>query len=343
MAMARTMQAEPPRPLTRRRFIRVSAMMAASAVTQPAWGAPLQPIVWRGRAMGTDAQITLYHADSGFAGKLLEDCQALISDLESQLSLYQPDSALSRLNRDGALHQAPLPLLEILHLAHDIHLRTDGAFDVTVQPLWRLYLDHFAQADADSSGPPVREIQAARRNVDGRAIRIAGSRVSFGRPGMAVTLNGVAQGYITDAVARLLSNAGMGHVLLDLGEYRALGPHPSGRDWRIGLRDPQHPLQLMHRVKLNKGAIATSGGYGTQFDLSGRFHHLFDPASGLPARHYRSVSIIGPDAARADALSTGLSALPLPRAKMALDSFGPDWGGYFITNDGGAHRHHWPA
>lgn len=331
----------PPR-LTRRRFVAISAMLAAGANISPARGAGLRPVIWRGRAMGADASITLYHPDPGAAEALLAHCRDAITRLEAQLSLYQPQSALCRLNRNGMLDDAPDTLLEVLNLAADMHRRTGGAFDITVQPLWRLYAGHFARPDADPLGPSPADIAAARALVDARALSIEGHKLSFMRPGMSVTLNGVAQGYVTDQVAHLLRAAGMRHVLLDLGEFRALGPHASGRPWRIGLRDPVAPWRLIHRVALRQGAIATSGGYGTQFDARGQFHHLFDPATGLPARHYRSLSITGPDAARADALSTGLSALPLGRAQAVLNALGPNWGGYFITHDGAAHRYNWP-
>jgi len=340
--MGRRMRDLSPR-LTRRRFISITAMLAAGGFMPCASRAALQPVVWRGRAMGADAAITLYHPDHRIAGELLTRCQALAASLENQLSLYKEHSALCRLNRDGALDAAPGALLDILRMASDIHLSTQGAFDVTVQPLWKLYSDHFAQPNADPSGPPDREIAAARECADARAIHIQEDKIRFTRPGMAVTLNGIAQGYITDQVAALLHAAGMENVLLDLGEFRALGPHPTGQAWQIGIRDPRASWRMMDRVPLRQGAIATSGGYGMQFDASGRFHHLFDPASGQPARHYRSLTIHGPDAARADALSTGLSALPLPQAKKILDRLGPDWGGYFVTNDGGVHRHHWPV
>lgn len=340
--MGRRMRDPAPR-LTRRRFISITAMLAAGGFMPPASRAALPPVIWRGRAMGADAQIILYHPQARIAEELLARCQALVASLENQLSLFQPDSALCRLNRDGALDGAPGALLDILRMASDMHQQTDGAFDISVQPLWKLYSAHFAQPNADPSGPPDLEIAAAAKCVDARAIHVQEDKIRFTRPGMAVTLNGIAQGYITDRVAALLYAAGMESVLLDLGEFRALGPHPSGRAWKIGIRDPQASWRMLDRVRLRQGAIATSGGYGTPFDASGRFHHLFDPASGQPARHYRSLTIHGPDAARADALSTGLSVLPLPQAKKMLDRLGPDWGGYFVTSDGGVHRHHWPV
>lgn len=334
---------EPPPRVTRRRFIGITAMMAAGGFMPSARGAVLQPVIWRGRAMGADATITLYHSQREIADALLARCRHTISHLENQLSLHQPGSALCRLNRDGMLDNAPDALLDILRLAADINQSTDGSFDVTVQPLWQLYSSHFAQAGADPEGPSQADITAARSHVDARAIIIQGNRINFAKPGMAITLNGIAQGYITDQVAQLLHAAGMDNVLLDLGEFRALGPSPSGRAWRVGIRDPRAPWQLMDRVALHQGAIATSGGYGTQFDPSGRFHHLFDPAIGRSAQYYHSVSIYGPDAARADALSTGLSAQPLDKAMAVLRELGPDWGGVFAGQNGSVFRHNWPG
>ena len=337
------MPPEPPPQVTRRRFLGITAATAAAGFMPSAHGAAPQPVIWRGRAMGADAVITLYHPERDLADALLARCNAMIAGLENQLSLFQPDSALCRLNRAGLLNAAPDALLDILRLASDIHLSTNRAFDVTVQPLWRLYAGHFAQARADPHGPSHADIAAARALVDARAIIIKNRRIDLARPGMAITLNGIAQGYITDQVAHLLGAAGMENVLIDLGEFRALGPHPAGRPWRIGIRDPLHPWRLMDRVAIRQGAVATSGGYGTQFDASGRFHHLFDPANGLPAQHYQSLSVYGPDAARADALSTGLSVLPLEKAKAVLSALGDGWGGYFVTRNSGVFRHNWPV
>lgn len=326
---------------TRRRFIAVTAVAAAGVMTA-AHGAPPAPVTWRGRAMGAEAAITLYHPYRERAEALLAQCRLTIESLESALSLYQPDSALTRLNRAGVLESAPDALLDVLRISQEIHDLTSGAFDVSVQPLWRLYTEHFGKPGANADGPSRAEIAAARALVDAGAIEIRGRTIMLKRPQMSLTLNGIAQGYITDRVADALRHAGMRHVLLDLGEFRALGPHPDGRPWRIGLRDPGAVWRFMDTVPLGQGAIATSGGYGTVFDGAGRFHHLFDPETGRPARYYRSLSIAGPDAARADALSTGLSALPLQKTMRVLRELGADWGGYFVLQDGGVFRQNWP-
>ena len=192
--------------------------------------------------------------------------------------------------------------------------RTEGAFDVTVQPLWRLYATHFARPGADPGGPGEAEHAKAQALVDYRAIEIGPAEVRFARPGMAITLNGIAQGYITDRVAALLQDAGMGDVLLDIGEVRALGRHPDGRPWHVGLRRAAEPETVARTVTLADRAVATSAGIASPFDASGRHHHLFDPATGRPAQAAGQVSVIAPRATMADALSTALAVSPPARA-----------------------------
>jgi thiamine biosynthesis lipoprotein len=189
---------------------------------------------------------------------------------------------------------------------------TDGAFDVTVQPLWLLYARHFATKAADPSGPRASAIAEAAARVGQDALEIAPARIAFARPGMAVTLNGIAQGYITDRVAELLRQQGLDRVLVDLGEVRALGAHPDGRPWRAALADPRGGPP-MAELELRDRALAASAPSGFAFDAAGRFHHIFDPRSGRPAARYSSVSVLAPDATTADALSTAFVQMSGPQ------------------------------
>ncbi len=306
----------------RRRVIRLMAaaggLAAGGSVLARAGtgGRPLAEI-WRGSALGAEASITLYHEDRAEARRLLRAAVGELRRLEAVFSLYRPDSALSRLNREGRLAVPPLEMVELLAIARSFAERTGGAFDPTVQPLWQVYAGHFATAGADPAGPPEAAVAAARARVGWRHLRVESTGVAFARAGMAVTLNGIAQGYITDRVADLLKREGMASVLVDLGEIRALGRHPEGRPWQVGIRDPREAGALLRRVALEDRALATSAGSGTRFDGSGRFHHLFDPRSGRSAQRYLSVSVLAPRATVADALSTALYVMS-PEEREAL-------------------------
>jgi thiamine biosynthesis lipoprotein len=267
-------------------------------------------------ALGADATLQIHHPDPATADRLIDRCRLEVARLERIFSLYREDSALRRLNRDGKLDDPPLELVELLGRAEAFSRLTTGAFDATVQPLWGLYAAHFSLPRPDPAGPGKAAIAAALERVGHAAVDVDPSRIRLAKPGMALTLNGIAQGYITDLVVDLLRGAGIDHSLVDMGEIRALGSRPSGSPWTVGLDDPIAPGHVAERIAITDQAVATSGGYGTQFDPAGHFNHIFDPRTGATSWRYLSVSVIAPTATAADALSTGFSLMP-------MDSIGP--------------------
>lgn len=289
--------------------------------TQAEPGPPLHE--WRGAALGAEARLVIAHPEPRIARRMLVRCTDEVRRLERIFSLYDPDSELCRLNRAGRL-AAPAQELRLL-LAEALHFGdlSGGAFDVTVQPLWQLYARHFAAHPDDLEGPSPWALEAARRLIDYRAIDL-GARVGYREAGMAVSLNGIAQGYITDRIADLLRDAGFERVLVQLGEvYAGLPPEP-GAPWQVGVPDPADATALLATVQLSERGLATSSGLGTPFDARGRHHHLFDPASGQSANRYRSVSVIAARATVADALSTALAVLPPERAGAILRAAGAE-------------------
>jgi len=318
-----------------------SGGLAALSGTGARAAAGAVPIhTWRGVALGGEASITLAHREAAAARELIRRAVAEIRRLEAVFSLYRADSAVAILNRDGAMAAPPLDLVRLLAEARAYADLTGGAFDVTVQPLWRLYAGHFASAEAIPEGPAPDAVAEALETVDYRAVRVEGDRISFAKPGMAVTLNGIAQGYMTDRVADLLRAEGLENVLVDLGEIRALGDHPDGRPWKAGLRDPDDPARLIESIPLSERAMATSGGYGTRFEPTGRFHHLFDPRSGVCANRYASVSVLAARATGADALSTAFSSMAVAGIAAVVAKTA---GVRVILLDGEGNRHEVPA
>ncbi len=292
---------------------RVLALTAVAACLPGMALAASELHTWSGSALGARASLRLYYPDAAEAERLIETCVGEIRRLEQVLSLYRPESAVSRLNAAGELTAPPFDLVRILGEAGEISRLTDGAFDVTIQPLWRLHADHFAAPDADPEGPAPDAIARAAACVGHQHLRIAADRIGFAQPGMAVSLNGIAQGYITDRVAEMLRDAGLDRVLVDLGEARAIGAHPGGTPWRAALADPEG--EPYRRIELRDRALATSAPDGFIFDDGRRFHHIFDPRTGRPAARYRSVSVLAPEATRADAFATAF--VQMPEAEIA--------------------------
>jgi thiamine biosynthesis lipoprotein len=191
-------------------------------------------------------------------------------------------------------------------------------FDPTVQPLWQCYAEHFATEGASADGPAPGKLEEALRLVGWQNVRFGRDRVVFERRGMALTLNGVAQGYITDRVVDLLREAGVDSCLVDMGEIRTLGVHPDGRPWHVALRGPAAEAPPHGTIDLVNKAIATSGADGFKFDEAGRCNHLFNPATGLCADPERSITVVTTSAAAADALSTAFSLMDQGALRRAL-------------------------
>lgn len=283
--------------LTRRRALGLVAAAAGLPLVLRATRATAEVVTWHGRALGAPATLILHHPDRPAAERLVAGCVAELERLEGIFSLYRPDSALSQLNRTGALAAPPPELVAILADAREFHALTDGAFDPTIQPLWRLYADHF-QRGGGEEGPVPAAIAAARARVGLDAVRANPDRVVFGRPGMALTLNGIAQGWITDRVTDRLRAAGVTSTLVDMGEIRGLGG-----PWQVGIDGTDAVVPLKDR------AIATSSPRGFAFDPAGRYTHIIDPRTGAtPSRHAR-ITVTAPTAAAADALSTGAALM----------------------------------
>jgi thiamine biosynthesis lipoprotein len=333
----------------RRRFIKIAAYGAAAmAVPFPALAlggkaqavAGLRPFHWRGMALGAEASMTLYHHDKAQAKKLIRACFAEVQRLEQIFSLYKPDSALSSLNKNGELQNAPAELIEIIQQAASYSALTNGAFDISVQPLWQLYAKHFSKANVSHQAPDDTKIQQALALIDYQKIQIQSDHIRLTKQGMALTLNGIAQGYITDKITALLRTNGLDNILVEMGEMRALGRHPNGQPWRIGIKNPDSPQQLLQTVTLENAALATSGGYGTRFDAAGAHHHLLNPKTGRSANRYKSVSIIAPSATQADALSTAFCMMPASQIASLINTQKPI-SAHIITDNGEIKRYGW--
>jgi thiamine biosynthesis lipoprotein len=300
--------------VTRRRTLRLLAGISGLALSAPFGGEALASQntadsslhTWQGIVLGAQASLAIYHPDRDKARGLIAAALAEIERLERIFSLYRPDSALVQLNASGRLDHPPLELVALLGRAKQWSERTGGAFDVTVQPLWSLYRDHFAAARPAPEGPGAEALAAARRLVDYRAVAIEPRRIELARRGMAVTLNGIAQGYITDRVAELLRAEGLGHVLVDLGELRALGRHPDGRAWRVGLVDPLEPDRLRATLAIDERA-------------AGRFHHVLNPRTSRPGAGLLAASVVAEQASDADACSTAILASRDALAALLID------------------------
>lgn len=279
--------------LTRRRMMLISAAALAGG------GVRAHPVNRHHfRALGADCAITL-PGDPDRAAAAVAQVRQLVGRYEDTLSLWEPDSAVSRLNRDGILQDAPDELLDALAQATRIAHLSDGAFDITVQERW---------AALAAGRTPV----PAERGM--HSIEVRRRQVRLLRSGMAVTFNGIAQGIVTDRAVALLQSLGYRDLLANLGEFRGVGVRPDGGKWRLGVGRPGGS-DIIAELELDDPAksVATSEPRAT---LMAGQPHIFDPLDREGPR-WASVTVRARDAAEADGVSTAIAASPIG-AEMSI-------------------------
>lgn len=242
---------------------------------------------WTGRGFGAALSVTLRGSDDGIA-ETFAAIEAEVARIESLFSLFQPDSALSRLNRAGRLPTPPAELVALLELSRTVWTASGGLFDPTIQGIWN-------------------GVWQGRAPVGFQHVHLSPDEVRFDRPGMALTLNGIAQGFASDRIAALLRARGYDTHLVDLGEFAGSGP-----PWRLAIQNTEN--DQIAQIRLRDMALATSAPDAMRL-RDGR-RHILHPGGGDPI--WRTVSVMARSAAMADGLSTALSLMPLSDIR-ALD------------------------
>ena len=304
--------------VSRRKVLALCAAAGGAALVPfgtPARAGSVPVLEWTGVSLGSVSTIRLTHPDQHIGRQLLRRAVAEARRLEAIFSLYRDDTVLSELNRAGMLVAPPAELVHLLSLCDGMWRMTEGAFDPTVQPLWRCYADHFSAANADPAGPSPQKLAEAVGLTGWPDVGVSRDRIAFARRGMALTLNGIAQGYITDRVIELLRQEGITSSLVDMGEIRTLGQRPDGRAWQTAIETPA-PQSLA--LDLVDKAVATTSAGGFRFDAEGRCNHLFNPATGRCAEPAIHRTVVAPTAATADALSTAFTLMDEDGARRVL-------------------------
>ena len=292
-----------------------SSNPAVSALLPEALGSGgLQLASRQSRALGTEVSILALHASQRVAQAGIAAAFDELELVEDVMSLYRPQSQLCRLNRDGSLEQPHPYLLEVLRAAQEFSTQSDGAFDVTVQPLWELYW----QAHKAGRLPEDRAIEAARQKVGWRKLELSAKRIQLTEPGMALTLNGIAQGYAADRVLAVLQARGISHALVNTGEVGAMGRKADGQPWKVGIQHPRRPDAFLEVAALEGRCLSTSGDYATSFTPDHVYNHIFDPATGRSPGEFSSVTVVAQRGTDADALSTALFVAGLQRGEALV-------------------------
>ena len=250
----------------------------------------------------------------------------LVEALEEQMSVFRPQSEISRLNRLAAERpvQVEPRLFALLELAMELHAGTEGAFDVTCAPLWKVW----GFARRAGRVPHDGELAEAMGNVGSHLVKLDREQrtLRFRHPGVELNLGSIGKGYALDRCVELLTGAGVNDFLLHGGQssvsargsrlpVEQAAPQPVSFGWSVGLGHPTRPGRRLAELRLQDRALGTSGTRTQYFRHKGRrYGHILDPRTGHPADGLLSATVVAPSAAEADALSTAFYVMGAEKA-----------------------------
>ena len=231
-----------------------------------------------------------------------------------------------RFSPDSSDLTSPL-VLGLFRTARRVHDNSGGAFDVTVRPLVRLWGFH----NDSCYVPTLAEVSETLLHVGMDKVSLESEQIIL-PPGMGLDWGGVAKGLAVDLAVKELKALGIGRGFVNAGgDLLCWGKNPENGSWRVGVRHPRREGYLGILALSDLGA-ATSGDYQRYFESGGvRYHHIFDPKIGYPARGKQSVTIVGPETATCDALATAVFVSPDP--VKILDKY-PRYGAIIVDDQG---------
>ena len=269
-----------------------------------------------GRTMGTRYHIQYQpQADTAESSKVQAQIDAALLTVNQVMSTYDPESELSRLNRNTSndwINLSPA-LYQVFSAALEISRASGGVYDISVGPLVNVW--GFGPGKIIDQPPSEAEIAAAKARVGYEKLELRANPPALRkqRPDMYLDLSSIAKGYGVDQVALLLEKLGIQHYLVEIGgEVRLKGLNAQQQPWAVAVEQPRSDTRAVERIlHMNQASVATSGNYRNVFEYNGKqYSHIIDPRTGWPIEHHlASVTVVMPECMWADGWATALLAL----------------------------------
>ncbi len=242
------------------------------------------------------------------AAAQLADAEARLRHLEALLSTWIDSSQLSRFNASPGAEEVSLApeVLEVLGQARFVYQASDRAFDVTARPLIELW----RRAERKNQLPSPEEVETARSASSWEQIELGPAAATKTRDSTRVDVDGIAKGFAIDRAVEVLEASGNPGGMVDVGgDLRVFGLGPHDGRWRVAVRSP-FDASAWAELDIRSAAVCSSGDYARFLEIEDRrFSHILDPRTGRPADRTHAVTVVGPQAALADAWATALSIL----------------------------------
>ncbi|ULN84752.1 FAD:protein FMN transferase [Pseudomonas sp. Y5-11] len=285
-----------------------------------------------GPTMGSTYSIKyVRHAGIAEPAQVRREVEGILADVDRQMSTYRSDSDIERFNAlpANSCQTMPAAVLELVRVGKQLAEQSEGAYDLTVEPLMNLW--GFGPQGREEKVPDPAVLAETLQRVGYRHLRIDVDRLCKDAA-VEVDFNSIAAGYAVDTIAARLESMGIHDYLAEAtGELKAKGNKLDGSAWRIALEAPRDDQQVAERIiQVDGYGVSTSGDYRNYFLQDGRrYSHTFDARSGAPVLHnLASVTVIHPSALMADGLSTLLLILGLERAWDYAEKH--DIGAFFV-------------
>ena len=276
--------------------------------------------------MGTQFKIVLYAPDEVRAKGAAQAAFERIKRLDLIMSDYRPASELMQLCRQagGEPVRVSNELFFVLSRAQEVAKKSDGAFDVTVGPIVRLW----RRARRAHQLPDAEELAKARALVGYQNVRLDGKTrsVQLMKPGMQLDLGGIAKGYSADEALAVLKKHGITRALVAAGGDIAVSDRPPDAEgWKIGIAPLEDPDQTPSRyLILHNAAVSTSGDAEQYVEIDGkRYSHIVDPKTGIGLVGRQSVTVVARKGIDSDSLTKVVCVLGRKRGLPLLENM-PD-------------------
>jgi thiamine biosynthesis lipoprotein len=282
---------------------------------------PWERLTHEERHMGVLVRFTLYAQDKAIANKAAREAFDRIAEIDRMMSDYNPESELRRLcdnAKPGEAVKVSEELFFVLKESQRLAEKSNGAFDVTVGPvvrLWRRARRQNEMPDAERLKEALNAVGYPKVKLDKKA-----RTVTLTHPGMRLDLGGIAKGYAGDAALAVFKKHNLPRVMIAVSGDLVMGDAPPGKaGWRVGLAPLEKVDGPPSRIlELKNAAVSTSGDAFQFVEIKGkRYSHIVDPKTGLGLTQRSSVTVIAPTGSEADSLASAVSVLG-PEAGLKL-------------------------
>lgn len=285
--------------------------------------------------MGSVFEISLVGTDSASLAYQIQLVIDEIERIENLISEWRPNTQISEVNRNAGIRPVKVDreVFELTRRAISYSILSDGAFDISVAALdkiWRFDGNMDALPSDAAVQNSVTKVGFEKIELDSIA-----STIFLKQSGMKIGFGSIGKAYAADRGRHILQEMGVkGGLINASGDIALWGKPPEKKSWSIGISDPEKPYKITRKLRMKEGAVATSGNYKKYVMFNGvRYSHIMDPRTGYPATELASVTVIGPMAEFANALSTSVMVLGVKKGLKLMERY-PQYRFVMITAKG---------